>query len=307
MQFRPPPLLGYSKRCVPGAARCVRCTEMGIEDCRYCSVKKRGIGTTLRMGQACVPCRSVFAGGFPKGVCVTDLSTLLSLVVRRKKIVSVTFKVRSRGLTSPHQRCDGKQPCTTCVNGERDAGCTYEPRQESRRSSTKVLSARDGAVRPQIARALPSKASANMFSLSEPLIRSPFGVPQPTWSGSGKPGPSLTPLPTPCERPLTPSPRVRRERMLGPLSDVSTMRNIPDTTERVPRPVVSSFTVLPSIHFRTIPLPLQLPLSLIQPERVQVSPIAGGDLGMTLYVLSRIPKFHRVVGTKPQYGGRYVR
>ena len=48
---------GRSKRCVPSTPRCVRCMDMGIEDCRYRSVKKRGIGTTLRMGQACVPCR----------------------------------------------------------------------------------------------------------------------------------------------------------------------------------------------------------------------------------------------------------
>ena len=31
---------------------------MGIEFCIYKQVKKRGAGTTLRMGEACEPCRS---------------------------------------------------------------------------------------------------------------------------------------------------------------------------------------------------------------------------------------------------------
>jgi len=30
---------------------------MGIEDCVYDGIKKRGIGKTLRMGQACSYCR----------------------------------------------------------------------------------------------------------------------------------------------------------------------------------------------------------------------------------------------------------
>jgi hypothetical protein len=46
-----------SKKCTPGTPRCARCTAMGIEDCSYGSVKKRGVGNTLRMGQACIPCR----------------------------------------------------------------------------------------------------------------------------------------------------------------------------------------------------------------------------------------------------------
>ena len=30
---------------------------MGIEDCVFSSIKKRGIGKTLRMGEACTYCR----------------------------------------------------------------------------------------------------------------------------------------------------------------------------------------------------------------------------------------------------------
>ena len=49
-----------------------------------------------------------------------------------------------------------------------------------------------------------------------------------------------------------------------------------------PSPTVSPFT---SIHFRTMPWPLQIPLSLIPPEYVEISPVARNDLDMTLYVL----------------------
>jgi hypothetical protein len=47
----------YIQKCVPGPRRCVRCTRMEIEDCIYEPVKKRGVGKTLRMGEACASCR----------------------------------------------------------------------------------------------------------------------------------------------------------------------------------------------------------------------------------------------------------
>jgi len=47
----------HSQKCVPGTLRCVRCTKMGIEDCVYDNVKKRGVGKTLKTGQACAYCR----------------------------------------------------------------------------------------------------------------------------------------------------------------------------------------------------------------------------------------------------------
>ena len=46
-----------AKKCIPGTPRCVRCTAIGIEDCSYRSVMKRGTGNTLATGRACVLCR----------------------------------------------------------------------------------------------------------------------------------------------------------------------------------------------------------------------------------------------------------
>lgn len=47
------------QRCIPGPAkRCERCTALRIKDCVYEQVKKRGVGKTLRMGEACKRCRS---------------------------------------------------------------------------------------------------------------------------------------------------------------------------------------------------------------------------------------------------------
>ena len=55
---------------------------MDIRDCIYTSVKKRGIGNTLRMGQACVPFRWVVANLY-----VMEL-TRSPLVIRERKNVS---------------------------------------------------------------------------------------------------------------------------------------------------------------------------------------------------------------------------
>jgi len=60
---------------------------MGIEDCVYDHVKKRGIGKTLRMGEACKRCRSARTY---VGVSRKDVLTFESPVVaiRTKKKVS---------------------------------------------------------------------------------------------------------------------------------------------------------------------------------------------------------------------------
>jgi len=91
-----------------------------------------------------------------------------------------------------------------------------------------------------------------------------------TWFNSSESNPPL-------------APHVHDEVVSDPPPDALVLRNVHDTAECIPRP---TNTVLPSVHFRRIiPWPLQVPLSLVPPERVQVSPIAGGDLDMTLYVL----------------------
>jgi len=255
-------------------------------------VKKRGTGTTLRMGQACVPCRSVAASSLPKGACETDALTLLSLAVRQRKAVSgLTSKVgwRPRGLTSPHQRCDGKRPCTTCVNGERGTECTYKIWQRSRRAGASAFPVRrEIASHPPTAHTLPSQPPATEFSFSELLTHSSLNIPLLTLSDSSESASSLLPPPpprAPYERPLAASSHVHGEMVLGPPSDFSVARHTHDTTECLLRPTVSSFTVLPSIHFQTIPPPFPVPLSLVPPERIQISSNAGGDLDMTLYVI----------------------
>ena len=58
--------LWRSQKCIPGAIRCMRCMNLGIEDCTYEWVKKRGVGRTLKMGEACEYCRSATAS---EGAC----------------------------------------------------------------------------------------------------------------------------------------------------------------------------------------------------------------------------------------------
>ena len=230
----------------------------------------------------------------PKGDCRSDTVALFSLAVRRRKAVSGrTFKVGSgsRELTSSHQRCDGKRPCTTCVNGERGDGCAYEPWRRSHRVGAGVppVSRANTPPRPPDGHALPSELLTAGSPISEPVTR-PLDVPLLTWPDRNKPTsfPLPPPSPTPYERALVSSSRLRGEIELDPSLGVSVAQDTTDThdtTECVSRPLVSSFTVLPSIDFRAIPRLLQIPLSLIPPERVQISPITGGDLCMSLYVL----------------------
>jgi len=185
-----------------------------------------------------------------------------------------------------------------CLNWKIGDGCMYEPWQRSYRASAGALPvSRDTAPRRLSVRALPSKPPGVGFSFSE-YLACPPSTPLLAWSNSSESTSFPLPPLASYERPQVPSSRIHSMAVLGPSSDISVMQHTHDTADYVPRPTVSSFTVLPSIHFRTIPRPLQVPLSLIPPERVQISPIAGGDLDMTLCVLFRFPGFYRVAGTK---------
>ena len=176
----------------------------------------------------------------------------------------------------------------TCVKGERDDRCTYEPRQRAHRTNASALQiSREPVSRSHHlgVRTSPPKPPVIEFSSFESPIRPSLGTPRFTWSNSSESASSLLPPPslTPHERPLEPSSSVRGEVALDPSPDL-VVQDIHSTTECVPRPTVSSFTVLPSIHFRRIPRLLPVPFSLIPPERVQISSNAGDDLNMTLCV-----------------------
>lgn len=172
----------------------------------------------------------------------------------------------ARGLTSPRQKCDAKEPCAACVNVDKGSECAYEPRQ-----------------RPRPAAAFQASAS----KLSRPQTGPPSDPSPLTWSNSSE-HTSLLAL-----RPLTPtlrlpweiSPRIRdSEIVLGPSSDVLITQKNRGTTKCVSRLTGSSFTILPSIHFRTVARPLRVSLSFIPPEYMQISCVSGNDLDLTLYV-----------------------
>ena len=262
--------------------------------------KRGGSGAPYAWDRRVSPVGELPTGDLPKGVCETDTNPP-SLAVRRRKAVSgLAFKVgtRSGELTSPHQRCDGKRPCMTCVNGERGDGCMYDPRQRSHRTNSSMLPiSRETAAHPLSLRTPPSKPPAIGFLFSESLTRPSLGAPHLISSNSSEFASSLLPPSpplTPYEQPLVPSSRVRSEIVPDPSSDLSVVGRTHDTTECV----LSSFTILPSIHLQTIPRPLPVPLSLIPPERVQVSSNSGSDLDMTLYVLFRALNSRLTVGTK---------
>ena len=199
-----------------------------------------------------------------------------------------TLFLETRGLISPHQKCDAKQPCMDCVNRNGGAECVYEPWPQ----------------RPRLAATF--QPSVNTFSgpptgtLSDVLLL--------TLSGFGESTSALSPFLPSCEQPSAStvelpwelSPRIYNEAVVGPSSNVSVVQEIHGAMECVPPLTGSSFTILPSVRFRTIPRPLRVPLSFLPPEHIQmVSSIARNDLDMSLCVFVRLPKFHPVVGTEP--------
>ena len=84
------------------------------------------------------------------------------------------------------------------------------------------------------------------------------------------------------------SPRIYNQIGLVHSSDVSVLRSTCSTTEHIPCLAGSSFEILPSIHFQTIPRPLRVPLSPVLPEYTRVFSVAGSELDMILCVFSPI-------------------
>ena len=180
------------------------------------------------------------------------------------------------------------------MDRDRDAECKYEPRRRARPTGTaNALSTSLGSTPPPLsARILPFQTRAGGFSSSESSTSPRSDLPVLSRSNPTKSDlpPSLPPAPFEG-RPSKPKARLPRELPPAshihdsiapcPSSDVSVVRYIHNATKRVPHPVPYSFTILPSIHLRTIPRPLQIPLSFIPPEHVQVSRVAGSDMDMT--------------------------
>ncbi|KAF9779633.1 hypothetical protein BJ322DRAFT_370638 [Thelephora terrestris] len=195
-----------SKKCIPGTPRCDRCKALGIQDCGYTTVKKRGIGNTLRMREACIPCR-----------------------LKKNK-------------------CDAKQPCTTCVKKDRIATCTYEG---FRFTSNGLLVASPDSSESRSSRSLHVDLPKRSSMPPEQLER----------------GRSLLVLDKVVPVPLSDAPAGEKP----PAASVCPARSTP-----------SPFTVLPSIHFQTIPRPFRTPLSVIPPECMQLSGVAENDLDLSI-------------------------
>ena len=166
----------------------------------------------------------------------------------------------------PPQKCDAKHPCTTCVDRDRIAECQYG----------RCRSIRDAPLSP--ARSPPRDITHPALSDSSEPSSSHFLSPDLRKRSSAPPK----------QLEWKPAPRVLYKVVPDPSSNASVVENAPGSTGHPPCPAVSSFTVLPSVHFQTIPRPLQIPLSVICPEYMQVSSVAGDDQGMILYVLFHV-------------------
>ena len=177
------------------------------------------------------------------------------------------------------------------MNKDKGAGCTYESQGRSRPG---VLSVPAGATSSSNVRKPPSRASINVPSHAR--TGPPSNLALITWSESSETTPSLSQSSAPHRRPPAPTirflqdflPRTHDQILLGPSPDASVEQRAHETTKSIERPTASSFAVLPSVHFQSIPRPLRAPFSLIPPERVQVSCGAGSDLDMKLYAFLHV-------------------
>ena len=150
------------------------------------------------------------------------------------------------------QRCDAKRPCTSCVSKGRGATCAYK---ESRPKN--APSERESPLSP------PGVTLLTQSTPSEPAFSRP---PSPGPSEMSSKLPVLTY--DQVSRACPPDTSIREKAPTGPLS----------------RPTTSSSAVPPPVHSQPISRPLQTSLSLVHPQRTQVSGTAVGDLDMTLYV-----------------------
>ena len=139
--------------------------------------------------------------------------------------------------------CDAKQPCTTCVNKNKGAACEYEGSRN-----------RDNALSKR-----PTPTPKGVL-----LVR----------SNSNASGSRLSSSPDFRERPLAQPEQSRREPpptthgklVPVPSSDASVAVRALGAMEYPLHPIVSSFSILPSINFQSTTRPLQTPLSLIPPN-----------------------------------------
>lgn len=158
---------------------------------------------------------------------------------------------------SIHKRCDARQPCKTCAEKGRGAACKYE--------------VSSGNVPPK-----------------PPISGPPRDVLFP-WSDSSKSGPSHSLSLVLREKSSEPAEQSERQpsrlklenAVLVPSSGASAADKALGVTECLTHLDAPSFAIIPSIHFRVIPRPLRIPLSLIPPEHVRVSCVAGSDMDMT--------------------------
>ena len=188
----------------------------------------------------------------------------------------------TRGLISPRQKCDAKQPCTACANRNEGVECVYEPRPQRPHLAPTFQTSVDTSSGP------PTGTPSDVLTLSSfresafPLF--PFLPSREQLSTST------------AELPQELSPRIHDQVVVGSSSNVSVVQEIHGTMEWAPPPAGFSFTILPSVHFRTIPRPLRVPLPFPPPEYIQVSSIARNDLDMTLCVFIWLIKYTRSWG-----------
>ncbi|KAF9643250.1 hypothetical protein BDM02DRAFT_3123697 [Thelephora ganbajun] len=242
-------------KCVPATPRCLRCTELKIDECLYVSVKKRGTGNTLRMGEACQRCRKRKRRCDAKHPCTPciKLNEGSNCVYEQSRTVQ-RMREKLPAAAQPFLFSFKSEP-SPC-----DSSSSWVTSEDSSLSASDIAS---------------PDTSSSAFSSTDPT------------SSRASPEGSCSPESGTLDEsdPPTPQETSNSETQLVPFREESPEPHQPAT--------IPAFSFLPSLRFPSIPRQLHMPLSLYDPERFQISDTTTSelDLSFRLAALRRLRQF----------------
>jgi len=182
------------------------------------------------------------------------------------------------------QRCDAKRPCTPCIDFDGGSECVYERSLAIQRTREKL----PAAIQPFLfsfrsgPRPYDPAVTSDDLSLSTP-DNAPSGASSPVFS-SRLNSSNVSPNESSSSDSDTLDefePHIPRERsnpgmQLVPFRGEYPMPHQPAT--------ISTFSLLSSLRFASIPRPLHTQLSLLSPEHLQISDTTPSELDLSLCV-----------------------
>lgn len=161
------------------------------------------------------------------------------------------------------QKCDAKQPCTTCIQLDGGLGCVYERRRAAQRVPDKIST----DIQPFLS-SFECETNPCDSSPPAPDIFSPEASSLVTSStcptlSSASPGKSHRSDSDPPDRYTAPQKKSSPETQLAPSRKGPPKPHRPD--------IIPTFSFLPSLHLPSVPRLLDVSFPLMNPECFQIS------------------------------------